>query len=73
MCDCDVRMIKTEIEQARYLFSNEPTIVETTYEVIYDSRGYIRLVFDEDDACLDHSYKYKVNFCPNCGEKIKSE
>ena len=38
--------------------------------VIYDDRGYLRLVYD-DFGCLDHGEKFKINYCPMCGEKLK--
>ena len=35
-------------------------------------RGYLRLTYGEDIACLDHSEgMLKINFCPVCGELIK--
>lgn len=37
--------------------------------LIYDSRGYLRLVND-DYACLDHGENIKANYCFNCGREI---
>jgi hypothetical protein len=30
-------------------------------------RGYLRMV-GEDNSCIDHGERIKINFCPVCGE-----
>lgn len=46
---------------------NEALDHEESYSVHID-RGYLRLSQDDDDQCLDHGEKIKINFCPVCGE-----
>jgi hypothetical protein len=47
---------------------NEKIDVELTVEL--DSRGYIRLIEDGDRNCIDHNEKFKINYCPICGEEF---
>ncbi len=42
----------------------------TEYDIVVKiDRGYLRLVDPDDDQCLDHGERIKINFCPFCGEK----
>jgi len=70
MCDCDKVLIEEEFDVIKDYFGNK---VEDTKEicVMYDNRGYIRLGDPSDMNCLDHGEKFKVNFCPICGEKVE--
>ncbi len=43
-------------------------IFQEDYFVSID-QGYLRLNTN-DDSCLDHGEKIKINFCPMCGTKL---
>ena len=42
---------------------------ETSLIVNID-RGYLRLSNPEDNGCLDHGERIKINYCPICGDKV---
>ena len=48
---------------------NDGTYKETI-AIVLDDRGYLRLCSVDDMQCLDHGEKYKINFCPICGDKL---
>ena len=70
MCQCESRVILSE----EVVF---PSMVEwcggyhknlaSKLAVIIDNRGYIRLVEEGQDGCLDHGQKWEANYCPVCG------
>lgn len=68
MCNCNEIMIELEVRD----YDPFDPFPDITYQVIYDFRGYIRLVDKDDKNRLDHGYKFKVNFCPICGSKLES-
>lgn len=37
---------------------------------VRNGRGYLRLGDREDMGCLDHSDKYEIKYCPECGRKF---
>lgn len=39
--------------------------------IIHIDRGYLRISDPEDNQCLDHGEKIKINYCPICGDNIK--
>lgn len=45
--------------------------IEEEVAQVFIDRGFMRLTIGDDIGCLDHSVDLmKVNFCPNCGDKI---
>lgn len=38
--------------------------------IIHIDRGYLRLSNPDDNNCLDHGEKIKINYCPICGFEI---
>lgn len=69
MCQCGEILIEKEFDVSEPTFDSFITY-EVKLQVLFD-RGCIRLVDEDDKSCLDHGEKFKVNFCPICGEKVE--
>ncbi len=45
----------------------------STWVVMFDTRGYLRLASKDDHNCLDNGERYKTKHCFNCGRKLEGE
>jgi len=54
-------------------FNNEIKEDEIFYDnyICYVDRGYLRFVMEDDNQCLGHGLKKKINYCPMCGEELE--
>lgn len=83
-CKEDEMLLQDEIEKfddiCLFMKKDEDTIatkvikqfIGTEKLRVFIDRGYLRVTIGDDIGCLDHSVdRIKINFCPNCGEKIE--
>ena len=40
---------------------------------IFIDRGYLRMAERSECGCMDHGQKVKINYCPECGKKLKDQ
>jgi len=73
-CSNNTYLIKTKIIDDAFIgWNNEIKLTDLNYKTIaimFDTRGYLRLVDKEDHDCLVHGEKFKINYCPICGKKL---
>ena len=47
--------------------------IENDESLVFEMRcgsGYLRLGDRSEMQCIDHRYKFQINFCPMCGRKL---
>ena len=65
-CSSETPMIKEVIVKKHWYAG----YVEINMGIFID-RGYLRYVDLDDTNCLDHGLKFKINYCPVCGVKLR--
>lgn len=70
LIDKEFNLLPWYFKEGYMVDSKDLNRMADTFAVFID-RGYLRLADVDDCNCIESGEKIKINFCPNCGEKIK--
>lgn len=70
--DFQSELIQFQLSTKEELLIKRNELFRDDYGIVFDPRGYIRLVDLNDYQCLEHGKKIKISYCPICGNKLES-